>query len=629
MMRHSLRRSIPFSLSTSLLWVCLFSGAARAQSVPERLIQYPQWILYNGKIVTMSDTSYSSDVGQVVQALAIRGNQILALGNNEEILGLAGPNTQKIDLKGRTVTPGIVNAHTHIHDAALNRWTTQWRGDASEKPIAAFNVQGTTPEEIRRNIEIILRERTQKLRPKQWIFLNLPTKDFIGTYFLQDRKITQSELDQIMTDHPVILNAHPAYVWNSTAVKRLNEMYDAPPLPEEVDETVFGSRIIEYRRMALVDDYFQDRIDMLANILEEDLLLEAAAGITTFSSHITGARYFDAYMKLVREHKMPLRFAYTHYMGGLSNPGLEVFAARMGDMAGLGDDYFWQSGVSASAIDSGPPMICTSIDAQNDVKKREWCRLDPGRRYTDFLYNGLKNRVRIVVGHNYGDKSADQYMDMLDRLVQEEGFSLDYIRSRRLTMDHCGLYPRPDQLPRMKKFGILLSCGSNVLTRSYPWLQKYGMEYADWLAPVKSALDAGVKVVFESEGAIENGLFSAFTPFVTRKNAQGNIVSAQNAVDRNIVMKMATSWSAEFVLREDKVGTLEEGKWADLIVLNKDYFTVPVEEISQVYPILTMVGGKIIYVRSDAAPDLGLQPVGGQLRYRWETGQRPPRMEDM
>ena len=265
-------------------------------------------------------------------------------------------------------------------------------------------------------------------------------------------------------------------------------------------------------------------------------------------------------------------------------------------------------------------MICTSIDAPEEIKKREWCRAEIGRRFRDFVYNGLRNRVRVVVGHNYGDRSADHFMDLLDQLI-EEGFSLDYIRSRRLSMDHCGIYPRPDQLPRLSKFGIYLSCGSNVLTRSYPWVEKYGMEHQHWVAPVKSALDAGVKVVFETEGFVEDGLFSAFVPFITRVNRNGKVVSAKNAVDRNIVMKMATSWSAEFTLKEDKIGTLEEGKWADFLVLNQDYFSVPVSEIHKIFPVITVTGGKIRYVRSDFANEFGLQPVGPQIRYDWETGQ--------
>ncbi|MBI4483878.1 MAG: amidohydrolase family protein [Acidobacteria bacterium] len=602
------------------------------QNVPAILIGYPDLIVFNGKIVTMSDKSVSPALGVVQEAMAVRGDEILALGKNGEILGLSGPKTQKIDLKGHTVIPGIVNAHTHIHDYGVTRWVeAENKKGGSDLPVAAFRIAGSNYEEIKHNIEVTLSEKTSKLRPGQWIFLNLPMRDFVGTYFIQDGQLSMSELDKMMKDHPVLVNAHPAYVINSTAEKRLEQIYDAPHPREEYDESAFGSRIVEFRRMALVDDYFRDKIDKLAEILEQELQAQVAAGNTTFSSHVTGARYMDAYMKLVREKRMPLRFAFTHYMGGLFNPGMEVFAARLGDIAGLGDDYFWFGAISASAIDSGPPMICTGIEAPEDVKKREWCRLD-FKRYRDFLYNGLKNHVRTVVGHNYGDKGLDQYLELLDDLVAKEGFTVEEIRAMRLSTDHCGLYPRPDQLPRMKKYGVMLSCGANVLTRTYPWLEKYGMQYANWISPVKSALDAGVKVAFECEEDLYDGLFAYFEPFVTRKNEMGKLVAPQEAVDRNIVMKMATSWSSEFVLREDKVGTLENGKWADFLVLNKDYFTVPVEEIPRVYPVISVVGGQIRYVRSDAAAEFGLQPVGHQLRYSWEKGSesnRPGGLSDM
>jgi predicted amidohydrolase YtcJ len=146
------------------------------------------------------------------------------------------------------------------------------------------------------------------------------------------------------------------------------------------------------------------------------------------------------------------------------------------------------------------------------------------------------------------------------------------------------------------------------------------MQYAKWISPVKSALAAGVKVVYENEQGVTDGNFAYFEPFITRKNEQGQLVAPEEAIDRNIVMKMATSWSSEYVLKEDKIGTLEVGKWADFVVLSKDYFTVPVEEIPHLFPVLTAVGGKIRFVREDHAQKLGLKPTGVQLKYNWEPG---------
>ena len=80
-------------------------------------------------------------------------------------------------------------------------------------------------------------------------------------------------------------------------------------------------------------------------------------------------------------------------------------------------------------------------------------------------------------------------------------------------------------------------------------------------------------------------------------------------------MKMMTCWPSYYMLREDKIGTLKPGKWADFVVLNKDYFSEPVEEIANTYPYMTVVGGKIQFLHKDWAPEIGKQPVGIQIGY--------------
>jgi dihydroorotase-like cyclic amidohydrolase len=82
------------------------------------------------------------------------------------------------------------------------------------------------------------------------------------------------------------------------------------------------------------------------------------------------------------------------------------------------------------------------------------------------------------------------------------------------------------------------------------------------------------------------------------------------------LMKMMTSWPAEYVLREDKVGTLAPGKFADIVVLNKDYFTVPQDQLPNTYPVMTIVGGKIEVIRAEFAKELGRPPLGPQIEFK-------------
>jgi len=116
----------------NILFICgllLGAGVTRAQEtleVPAELVQFPDLIIHNAKIVTMDDTTPTGPPGAIVQAMAIGGDVIQSLGTNAQVLGLAGPQTHKIDLKGRTVIPGMINTHIHLHSGYASRWLCAW-----------------------------------------------------------------------------------------------------------------------------------------------------------------------------------------------------------------------------------------------------------------------------------------------------------------------------------------------------------------------------------------------------------------------------------------------------------------------------------------------------------------------
>ncbi|MBI4484059.1 MAG: amidohydrolase family protein [Acidobacteria bacterium] len=584
--------------------------------LPPEVLSFPDLIIHHAKVVTMDDAAINTSPGTLAEAVAVRDGKILAVGGNDDVLRLAGPKTQQIDARGRTVIPGIIDVHTHLHDFAL----TDWLRKASPPPVAQFSAVGQSFDEMKRNIEVLLKERASRVRPGEWVVVDLPRSDDrgIGTSFIIQRKMTIKDLDRLMPENPLLVASHPAYLINSKGKAALKGIYGFEPSLQEVDETGYTWGYgVEYRRGLVVDDRLKDDVEVLAEIARGWMDKFASAGMTTWSSHIMGKSWFNAYMKLVRENKMPMRFAYAHYNGALLNPYSPVFYSRLGDMTGLGTDYFWQAGVSLGYIDSGPPLICTSIPGGPEGK---WCRLAPGSKLYEMAYEAVVSGSRVVLGHNYGDKSLDHFMDLLeDAMKKEPHVTLDYIRSRRMTTDHCGLYPRPDQIARLKKLGMMISCSSEMIDRTWIYLKDYGLQYGDWVSPVKDLLDGGVKVTFESElTPAEDGLFKTFVPYITRKTKDGNVISAKNAVDRVTVMKMATIWPAEFLLKEDVLGSLQPGKWADLLILNKDYFNVPVEEIATVYPLMTVLGGKAVFLHSEFAKELGLPPAGTQLKYRFE-----------
>ena len=177
------------------------------------------------------------------------------------------------------------------------------------------------------------------------------------------------------------------------------------------------------------------------------------------------------------------------------------------------------------------------------------------------------------------------------------GYTLDQIRAKGHAIDHCTLNPRPDQIPRLQKLNIMMSCAPKYIEESPRVLRDYGEKYLAWVAPVKSLLDANVKTVMEVD---DNEIFKVGTVFhyldvLVNREVEGKVYNGNERVDRVRALKMSTNWAAEYVLRADKIGSLERGKLGDLLVLDSDYFTVPEREIRKIKSLLTMVGGKIVH----------------------------------
>ena len=208
---------------------------------------------------------------------------------------------------------------------------------------------------------------------------------------------------------------------------------------------------------------------------------------------------------------------------------------------------------------------------------------------------------------------------------------MKYMQELRMTSDHCGFYPRKQQLPRMAQFKWMISCDVAFINRSYPWLKVYGDKQANRIAPMKSVLDAGVMATLEFELRTEEGhgptLWAQGIQAITRKNMKGVMVAPEEAVSRELALKMVTVYPSYYVLREKELGTLEVGKLADFVVYNKDYLTIPVEEIPTVFPLMTVVGGKTVILREELAKELGTQAIGPQIKWEfkepYEEGEVP------
>ena len=182
--------------------------------------------------------------------------------------------------------------------------------------------------------------------------------------------------------------------------------------------------------------------------------------------------------------------------------------------------------------------------------------------------------------------------------------SMDDIRNLRIGFAHGGAIGKiPDVIETMKNYNFYVPIRPDDVAASLTQVKRYGPEGLQFLAPARTLLEAGVKVVGEHGGDMQPTLyFNALDMFVNRRIRDseepadaGEIVMPEEAVSRATAMRLYTSRAAEWLFAEDLAGSLEPGKWADFIVLDKDYFTVPQDKILDNKVILTVVGDLIVY----------------------------------
>ncbi|MBI3934273.1 MAG: amidohydrolase family protein [Acidobacteria bacterium] len=619
-----------YGCATLVLLCGVAIGQETLNGVPASIVFYPDTIVHNAKLVTVNDSTVAvnSPVGTIAQAMAIRDGKIMAVGTNAQILAMAGPRTEKIDVKGRMVMPSIIDTHSHAHGGIANEWQDK-HPDPNQTVVKNYLLPaGKSDAERVAAITVAIQNHVKTTPPGTYglITVSSPPRDpnatgleaqlnYVATW-LYEGGFPKSKIEALAPDHPIQLYNLPAMIVNDAFVEALEKQYGkASKHGMNMDEQGrVRETATQYGRMMSSDVYFKTRVRELAQALEEGLLPKTATGVTAYSSHLMGERFQDAFRLLQREGRSPVRMAFYHWEALAAGfPDSALFYRKMADWTGMGGDYFWNVGVSLGAIDSVLPRSCTNAEAPVRLKNLEFCQNAPGSRMYETTKVGIENYLRVSTTHAVGEKGIDYFMDAVeDAMKSNPGITLEWIRSLRLGSDHCAWSPSPAQLPRMAKLGMFKSCGGGSLRGGLAWIGegKYPEFYVRQIAPIRSAIQAGIRVTAEHGG----NFFGGAQMFITRKTEDGVVVNLPEAVDRNTALKMFTTWAAWSVFREDKLGSLQPGMFADYIVLNNDYFTVPEDQIGKIYPLMTVMGGKIMMLREEFAKELGRTPIGPQLQ---------------
>lgn len=582
------------------LWL---AGLGDAQTAAQRTgptaePQQAELILYNGKIVTVDDPSTNSSPGTIVQALAVRGSKILATGTTAQIRAMAGPNTRQIDLKGRTMMPSLMLTHEHPTDWAWTEPEALKRALPKDTDYLMIRWLEGTAEQQLAGWEQALQKAAAEAKPGQWIWLSFawgPNYEYADVLSKEFRKtVTRAKIDRIAPNNPVrVKNSWPLdAVENTKGVEELKRVYPNIELP--------ANRFVE------PDVILRGRTPVLADILKAEMELWAAQGITLVGSSPYAPGNLHALTYLDRRGEMPARFAW-----GYTGPDFHPETVKyMTALVGHGSDNLWNIGAWDQSGGS-----CTTIEARPEVKSRESCSFapgSPGRATLDLI---IREGGRIATLHTGGDKDIDYLMDAIELTSKEAGLTLEGIRAKRHAFDHASGAPRPDQIPRIKRLGMMVSMINTTLWETHRGAVAravdYGVEYSRWIIPRKSVTDAGIMSTMEIDRPLPHKIFTLIKAGITRYHEKAQRTFApEEGTDRVNQLKALTTWAAYYVLRENLLGSLESGKLADFIVLDQDYLTIPVADIPKIRVLMTVVGGRTIHLMPELAQEIGMPAVG-------------------
>jgi len=553
----------------------------------------PDIVCLNAKVVTLGSSTTS-----VAQAFAISGGRFVAVGSDKEVLALAGPRTRKLDLAGRMVVPGLIEAHAHPDSAAVSELDGEIPDAASIPALLAWV------------------EKQAKSKPKgAWI---IHPKMF-PTRLAEMRQPTLSELDAAAPDHPVFLNGSYGGVINSAAMKAsvITAATEEPGILKDSNGQPNG--IIRYTAFPLLKyerpkpPPFRERAVAVAALFERYHRL-GFTGVTIGSTRPEDIRLFQ-YMRRSGLLKIRtfLNILADFPVKGQSLDAIRRQVAALGYSTGFGDEWI-RIGALKTSLDGG---ILTGtaymrepwgtraqeIFGIDDPSYRGLCKLTADE-LASFVQAGAERGWKMTA-HATGGAATDQLLDAFEKVNQSVP-----IAPLRCSVIH-GNFFTPECIERMKKLGVIADVQPAWFYKDADaMLAILGPDQIRSFNAYRSLVRAGVVVSAGSDHMVKLDDMTAVNPYnpwlaiyamVTRKTERGSLICPEEALTREEALRCYTINNAFASFEEKTKGSIEVGKLADLVVIDRDYFECPASEIKKIRSVLTVVGGEVMY---SALPDV-------------------------
>jgi predicted amidohydrolase YtcJ len=549
----------------------------------------PSHIFHHGKIVTVDSQFH------IVEAMAIRDGRIVATGTNADIAKLAGSGTEQVDLDGKTVLPGLIDSHVHAPDASMYEF---------EQPVPDMQ-----------SIDDVLayfRARGQSAQPNQWITLS---QVFI-TRLREQRYPTRAELDSVAPSNPAAFRTGPDASLNSLALKisGIDAKFTVPegkPCRVERDPSGEPTGILRncgsyiksqstgpkpteadrLRRLReLLTDYnsvgFTSIVD--ANASQQGLELYR----TLLSQNALTCRTFMAYGV---DAQAPLEKAQAAIREAAANP-----LHKHNDMLWLrGIKVFLDGGMLTGSAYMREPWGVSKIYSIDDPKYRGVRFIEAEKLY-QLAKVALANDLQFTA-HSQGDAAVEAMVEAYERINRDD-FP---VRDRRPSITHAS-FMSAEAIAKMKALGVVANMQPAWLYLDGVTLrQHFGLERLAYFHPYKTLFEQGVTVGGGSDHMQKIGSLRSINPYnpflamwttIARQPRGADApLHPEQSLTREQAIRFYTINNAFLTFEETHKGSIEPGKLADFVVLDRDIMTCPVNDIKDIKVEATYLGGSKVY----------------------------------
>ena len=534
-----------------ILWIPQFLSAQEEADL----------ILWNGKIITVDPQS------TIAEAVAVKDSLILAVGSNSEIAAYQGPETDMRNLGGKTVTPGMIDAHLHL----------MYYGQAENDYV---NLRPPRVNDID-DVVAAIEERVKQTPPGEWIIGD-------GYFKLEDMRMpTKWDLDPVSPENPVFLNSQGGhYGTTNTAALEIAGIDSSTQDPVggiiERDSITGEPNGILWNHPAMdVVRYHIPPLDeaQLANdvIFAQELCL--VTGITSFQDVNTrGVKRVQGYYGALDSLKIRAFMLYTIERSHDAETSLNDLFIYRGPMLSLGGDKF--------LLDGQPPTSYT----YDPHPGPSWDIATWDEDTLETVVKKLHRAGHQIAFHCMGDHAIDLALDMIEA-AQADSFRLDH----RHRLEHC-MIPTTTSLDRMKDLGVIVSLQPATIYPSAPfYLGFWGEERCLRFMPMRSLLDKGIPIALGTDYPTIQYIAPKYTLWSAcmRRSETGHVLAIDERVTIEEALYAHTMGSAYAAFEEDIKGSIEVGKYADMVVWSDDMYSIPTNSLKDLYVISTIVGGTV------------------------------------